>query len=103
MTRQGDRVGLAGFGCLVALALAGLLGGLGLLVAGAGVFIGAAGDRVSKVEQAYALTGTLERSVILCGFGALALLVGIVASVVLMKELGDDASRAARGPVQGGE
>lgn len=99
MTRVSDRAGLAGYGCLVVLALAGGLGGLGLLIAGVGVYVGAAGTNLSKVEEAHAFTEVLERAVVLCGFGALALLVGIVASVVLLKELSDDASRAARGPM----
>lgn len=95
-----DRLGLAGYGCLAALALVGGLGGGGLLLAGVGLYVGATGRRLESVREASELAGTLERAVALCGFGALLLLVGVVAVVVLLKELGDDAARAERGPVR---
>lgn len=95
-----DRVGLAGYGCLVTLALAGGLGGAGLLLAGIGTYARSVGRKLADVGEAHELAGTLERAVVLCGFGALALLVGVVATVVLLKELGDDAARAERGPVR---
>lgn len=97
MTRDGT--GLAGYGCLGTLSVAGLLGGLGLFLAGLGRYLTAADSTLSKVEQAHAFTEALEGAVVLCGFGALALLIGVVATVVLLKELGDDAERARRGPV----
>ncbi len=97
---RADRVGLVGYGCLVALALGGGLGGAGLLLAGIGAYAGSAGRKLADLAEAHELAGTLERAVILCGFGALALLVGVVATVVLLKELGDDAARASRGPVR---
>lgn len=101
MTGTGDRAGLAGYGCLLTLSVAGLLGGVGLFLFGLGVYLTAAGQNLSKIEQAHALTEALERAVVLCGFGALSLLIGVVATVVLLKELGDDADRARRGPVEG--
>lgn len=98
--RRADRVGLWGYGCLVALVAGGGLGGAGLLLAGIGTYARTAGQTLAGLEEAPAFTRTLERSVVLCGFGALALLVAVVAAVVLLKELGDDAARAGRGPVR---
>jgi hypothetical protein len=98
-----DRVGLFGFGCLAALVGAGGLAGLGLLLAGVGVYATAATRPLARVAEAKGLAEALERAVVLCGFGALLLLVAVIAAVVLLKELGDDAARARRGALRGGE
>ncbi len=99
-TIRSDRVGLAGYGCLVALSLGGGLGGAGLLLAGIGTYATSAGRTLAAAHEAPEFARSLERAVVLCGFGALAVLIGVVAAVVLLKELGDDAARAARGPLR---
>jgi hypothetical protein len=90
---------MRGYACLGLIAATGWLGGLALVMAGLAVYMRAASLRVERMDDARDLTAALEQAVALCGFAALALLVGIVASVVLVKELGDDAARAERGPV----
>jgi hypothetical protein len=97
--RRRDGTGLRGYACLGLLAGLGWLGGLGLLFAALAAYMRAADQSVARIDEAYDLTNALEKAVVLCGFGALALLVGVVATVVLIKELGDDAARASRGPV----
>ena len=92
-----DAVGLAGYGCLITLALAGGLGGTALLMLGIGRVVGAGRMPVQSGAEARELSLSLEWAVALCGFGALALLIGAVAGVVLLKELSDDASRRERG------
>ncbi|MCO5168323.1 MAG: hypothetical protein M9894_18440 [Planctomycetes bacterium] len=94
-----DRVGLAGFACLGVVAAVGGLGGAVLAFLGVGAYARAATAPLTRAEDAAPLLGTLERAVVLCGAGALLLLVGVVAAVVLVKELSDDANRAHRGPV----
>jgi hypothetical protein len=98
-----DRVGLAGYGCLAALTAGGGLVGAGLIVLGIGAYVGAAGQRLDRADEAPAFADALERAVVLCGFGSLGLLVAVIAAVVLLKELGDDAARAARGPLRQGD
>ena len=49
--------------------------------------------------DAHALIDSLEGAAAAVGFGSLLLLLGIVAGVVLLKELADEASRRERGPV----
>ena len=97
---SGDRhdiVGLAGYGCLSVLLLSGLGGGLGLIVMGIGAYLRAGAIDVEDTVEAHRLLDGLEGAVVLCGAGTLALLVGLVALVVLLKELGDDSRRASRG------
>ncbi|MBX3471501.1 MAG: hypothetical protein KF878_32005 [Planctomycetes bacterium] len=97
-TTARDRAGLVGFGCLALLAGGGGLGGAALLLLGIGGYARAATSPLARAEDAPGLLDALERAVVLCGAGALLLLIGIVAAVVLLKELGDDAARARRGP-----
>lgn len=97
-----DRVGLAGYGCLATLSAGGGLAGVGLIVLGIGAYVGAAEQRLARAEEAPAFADALERAVILCGFGTLGLLVAVIAAVVLLKELSDDAARATRGPMRPG-
>jgi hypothetical protein len=99
---KNDRVGLAGYGCLVTLSAAGGLGGGALIVLGIGAYVGAANQKLARAEEAPAFADALERSVVLCGFGALGILVAVIAAIVLLKELSDDAARAARGPMRPG-
>lgn len=99
---KNDRVGLAGYGCLATLSAGGGLVGAGLIVSGIGAYVGAASQKLARGEEAAAFADALERSVVLCGFGALAMLVAVVAAIVLLKELSDDAARAARGPMRPG-
>ncbi len=100
---RGDRVGLAGYGCLVALLLGPGVGGLWLLVLGIGRVVAGSGAEMKHAGDAHALADSLEVAVAYAGAGALLLLVALVALVVLLKELSDDAARRARGPVVGGE
>lgn len=93
-------MGLAGYGCLATLSAGSGLAGVSLIVLGIGAYVGAAGQRLDSAAEAPALADALERAVILCGFGSLGLLVAVVAAVVLLKELSDDAARAARGPLR---
>jgi len=97
-----DRVGLAGYGCLATLSAGGGLVGVGLIVLGIGAYVGAAEQRLARAEEAPAFADALERAVVLCGFGSLGILVAVVAAVVLLKELSDDAARATRGPMRPG-
>lgn len=95
-------MGLAGYGCLATLSAGGGLVGAGLIVLGIGAYVGAAGQKLARADEAAAFADALERAVILCGFGALAVLIAVIAAIVLLKELGDDAARAARGPLRPG-
>ena len=97
---RSDLLGLGGYGCLMTLSLAGFIGGSGLVFLGVSALLKASREQLRSGEDAYALVGSLEGAVALVGFGALALLVGCVASVVLLKELGDESSRRERGPVR---
>ena len=98
-TTRSDRVGLAGYGCLVALLLAGGGGGCALMLAGIGAFIGASGTEVEDTADAAGFLESLEGSVVLCGSATLALLVAVIALVILLKELGDDMAKRRRGAV----
>ena len=55
---------------------------------------------LGSVDEAAQLVTSLEGAVALSGFGALALLIGFVSGVVLLKELSDDAASRVRGPVR---
>ena len=93
-------MGLGGYGCLVTLALAGFIGGSGLVFLGVSAVVKASGGELHSGADANAFVNSLEVAVALVGFGALGLLVGSVASVVLLKELGDESDRRVRGPVR---
>lgn len=96
---RGDRVGLAGYGCLVALLLGPGVGGLWLVVLGVGRVVAGSGAELKHAGDAHELANSLEVAVAYAGAGALLVLIALVALVVLLKELSDDAARRARGPV----
>jgi hypothetical protein len=75
------------------------VGGLWLLVLGIGRVVAGSGAELKHAGDAHALADSLEVAVAYAGAGALLLLVALVALVVLLKELSDDAARRARGPV----
>ncbi len=95
-----QRVGAAGYGCLLILTLAGGLGGVAAVFWGVARFLRAREERLASGEDAAALLSGLEGAVAWVGLGVLALLVGGVALVVLLKELSDDAQQRGRGPVR---
>lgn len=105
MSEQGqatrdDRYGLAGYGCLTTLVVLGFGGGCLAFFLGISSFVAASKETLTDGRDADRFLGTLEGTVVLCAVGVLALLVGFVSSVVLLKELGDDSSRRARGPLR---
>jgi hypothetical protein len=96
-----DRVGLAGYGCLVAASVACGLGGVASGFLGLAALVRGSQGTLRHAEDAHALGLSLERAVGLVGLGALLVLIAIVCAVVLVKELGDDSARRERGAVRG--
>lgn len=96
---RSDTTGLAGYGCLISLVLTGFIGGSLLVFLGVSAVIDAR-TPLGSVDDAAQLVTSLEGAVALSGFGALALLIGFVSAVVLLKELSDDSARRSRGPVR---
>lgn len=96
-------MGLAGYGCLVVLMLGGFLGGSGLVFLSVSRFMSAADTDLSGGADTEGFLDTLEGSVAAAGFGAVVLLVGVGATIVLLKEMADESSRRARGPVRQSE
>jgi hypothetical protein len=96
---RSDVTGLKGYGCLISLVLAGFIGGTLLVFLGVSALMDAR-TPLGSVDDAAQLVTSLEGAVALSGFGALALLIGFVSAVVLLKELSDDAARRVRGPVR---
>ena len=98
--KRSDRAGLAGYGCLVGLLAGGLGGGCLLVFMGIATLMRARTEDLGSTDEAWALVDSLEGAVALCGAGALALLIGIVSGVVLLKEMADETERHHRGPVR---
>lgn len=97
---RADRLGAAGYGCLVLTSLGAGLGGGLLLLLGIGRVAAGGQATLRHAEDAHALSESLEGAMGMAGLGALLLLVAAVAFVVLLREMGDDAARRARGPVR---
>lgn len=97
---RADRLGLLGYGCLGATTLSAGLGGGLLLLLGIGRVASGGQATLRHIEDAHALNQSLEGAVAMSGLGALLLLIAAVALVVLLREMGDDAARRARGPVR---
>ena len=95
-----DQAGIAGYGCLTALVLAGFVGGSSLIFFGVSALMAARGETLESARDAGALVDSLEGAVAISGAGALGLLIGFVSAVVLLKELSDDAARRQRGAVR---
>jgi len=97
---RSDRFGLAGYGCLVGLLAGGLLGGAALVFLGVAGIVRGSGSELASAREAWQLQVELETALVLVAAGCLGLLVGVVAGVVLLKELGDEAARRERGPLR---
>ena len=91
--------GAKGYAALVAIAVSGAAGALGLGGLGLSSYFAAASREVKTRAQGHALLSSLEQALVFWSFGVLALLVAIVAFTVLLKGLADDVSQARRGPV----
>lgn len=94
-----EGLGLAGFGCLAALLLAGALGGTAAAFLGVARIVRGSEVELESARDAHALALSLEGAVALCGVGSLGILVAVVAAILLLKELGDASARRRRGPI----
>lgn len=97
---EADKAGAAGYSCLVAVAAGGFVGAAGLGLLALRAFFLA---RVAPVEQPggpLSFLQGLEAAVALTGTAAVLAVVGTVAAVVLLKEMGDEEAARRRGPIR---
>lgn len=94
-----EGAGLVGLGCLAGLLAVGAGGGGAALFLGVSRIVRGSLTPLESVREAHALAISLETAVVLCAVGALGVLLGGVALVLILKELSDQSARRQRGPI----